>query len=174
MAELIYYVASSIDGFIADTKGGVGWLDSINSSGIDHGYDEFYRGIDSLIIGRRTYEQILEFGGWPYAGKPCWVMTSKHGESTFNDVIFSEKSPQEVVKEITDKGFKRTWFVGGGKLAQSFHNSGLITEYYISFIPVLLGGSIPLLGAPAQQTSLVLKETRKYDTGVFQVRYSRD
>ena len=174
MAELIYYVASSIDGFIADTEGGVDWLDSINSSGIDHGYNDFYSGIDSLIIGRGTYDQILEFGDWPYPDKPSWMMTAKHGESTFDDVIFSDKSPQKVVKEITNKGFKRTWLVGGSKLAQSFHNAGLITEYYISFIPVILGDGIPMLGSPAQQTSLVLKETRKFETGVVQVRYRRD
>ena len=171
MAELIYYVASSIDGFIADTEGGVDWLDSINSSGIDHGYNDFYSGIDSLIIGRGTYDQILEFGDWPYPDKPSWVMTAKHYESTNKDIILSEKSPQEVMKEITGKGFKRTWLVGGGKLAQSFHNAGLITEYFISIIPIILGGGIHLLAVPAHQTSLVLKETNRFDTGVVQVRY---
>lgn len=72
---LIYYVAASLDGYIARPDGSVDWLQGYDGSGDDHGYDAFYASIDGLLMGRATYLQCLGFGAWPYPGKPTVVMT---------------------------------------------------------------------------------------------------
>lgn len=73
--HLIYYVATSLDGFIARPDGSVDWLDRFAEGGNDHGYNGFYQGIDGLLMGRGTYDIVRGFGDWPYPGKPCQVLT---------------------------------------------------------------------------------------------------
>ena len=73
--QLVYYVAASLDGYIARPDGAVDWLQAIEATGDDHGYEQFYQGIDGLLMGRATYDMVRGFGSaWPYAGKPCRVL----------------------------------------------------------------------------------------------------
>ena len=88
--RLVYYVAQTVDGFIADRTGGVGFLDGLDESGGDYGYGEFYAGIDSLVMGRATYDFVRSMGVWHYAGKPTVVMTSRPGDDAPEDVRFAE------------------------------------------------------------------------------------
>jgi hypothetical protein len=71
MPEIVYYVAASLDGYIATTEGKVDWLSAFEGTEEDYGYAEFYSTVDALLLGSRTYEQILAFGEWPYSGKPA-------------------------------------------------------------------------------------------------------
>ena len=73
MARIVYYVAASLDGFIADSAGGVDWLPDGGSD--DYRYDDFYAGVQALAMGRSTYDQVRGFGEWPYPGKPAYVFT---------------------------------------------------------------------------------------------------
>ena len=173
MADLIYYVAMSVDGFIADKNGGVEWLEQIppSLSGSDYGYGRLLTNTDALIMGRATYEQILGFGDWPYAGKQTWVMTSQPLVSQRDDVIITHQSPADVIAAIGGRGLGQIWLVGGGMLAKAFHDQSLITEYIISVIPHLLGEGIPLFAVGAQETPLTLTHAEIYDSGVVQMTY---
>ena len=75
MARTVYYVAVSVDGFIADRDGGVGWLDAYSSPEL--GYDAFLAQVGAVVIGRSTYEQMLTFGPWPYEGRDGLIVTSR-------------------------------------------------------------------------------------------------
>ena len=176
MADLIYYVAMSVDGFIADKDGGVGWLEKLppSPSGSDYGYGRFYNNTDALIMGRATYEQVLDFGEWPYAGKPTWVMTSQPLTSQRDDVFITQQSPIDVIADISGRGLGQIWLVGGGLLAKTFHDQSLISETIISVIPYLLGDGIPLFALGAQETSLTLMTAETYDTGVVQMTYKNN
>ena len=78
MPTIILYIAVSVDGYIADADGGVGWLPSGDGGGDDYGYAGFYAGVDAIVMGRRTYEQVRGFGvAWPYPGKPAYVFTNR-------------------------------------------------------------------------------------------------
>lgn len=79
--HLTYYVAASLDGFIARPDGSVDWLDRFAEGGNDHGYNGFYQGIDGLLMGRGTYDIVRGFGDWPYLGKPCQVLTRTPGKA---------------------------------------------------------------------------------------------
>ena len=158
--EIVYYVAASVDGFIATPDGGIDWLKPFENTGEDYGYGEFYASVEAVLMGRKTYEQCLQFPQWPYAGKPYWVFSASSGNT-----------PLRVVEEMKARGLRRAWLVGGGKLAAAFRSLDLITEHIVSVIPVLLGAGVPLFDGPAGFESLQLLSSRPYSNGIIQLRY---
>ena len=77
LMKVTYYVAKSLDDFIAREDGDVSWLDTLGISMEETGYDDFFAGVDSLVMGRDTYDFVHHFGSWPYSDKPTWVCTSR-------------------------------------------------------------------------------------------------
>ena len=118
--ELILYIATSIDGYIAKLDGDIGWLPSPEEGGESDGYTQFYDSIDALIMGSTTYQQVLGFGDWVYAGKPSYVLTTRNLSTVRSDVLFVKGGVEEVIKEINRQGYKRVWLVGGGRVASAF------------------------------------------------------
>lgn len=171
MLEIVYYVASSLDGYIATSDGGLEWLAPFEAADEDYGYAEFYASVEAVLLGGRTYEQVLDFGEWPYPGKPVRVFSSRALEVAGPDTVVASASPSRVASELEARGIRRAWLVGGGTLAASFRAAGLITEYIVSTIPVILGSGIPLFGAPGPQQRLRLVETTSYPDGLVQSRY---
>jgi dihydrofolate reductase len=84
------FIASSLDGFIARTDGGLDWLAMVEREGEDYGSKAFYDSVDTLVMGRRTWETVLGFDPWPYAGMRCVIVTSNtarsapHGEEFYS------------------------------------------------------------------------------------------
>lgn len=154
-AEFILYVATTIDGYIASSDGSIEWLTSLETNGEDNGYTTFYGTIDALIMGSATYEQVVGFGDWAYPGKLSYVLTSRNLSTDRTDVVFI-RNIEAVLEDIQRKGFKRIWIVGGGKVASSFMASGLVDEYILTLIPIILGTGISLYQAvPEQKLKLV-------------------
>lgn len=171
MTEVVYYFAASLDGFIATADGGVEWLAPFEAADEDYGYSDFYASVDSVLLGRKTFEQSLTFGPWPYPGKACWVFTHAEMEPPAPEVKMTSASPAEVLTELHQKGYERAWLVGGAELAGSFRAAGLISEYIVSIIPVVLGGGIPMLALPGASERLQLIEALPYPSGLIQLRY---
>lgn len=175
MPTVRLYIATSVDGHIADADGGVDWLfENPNGEDADKdfGYASFYESVDVLVMGRVTYEQILGFGEWPYGGKPTYVFSRQPPEGEHRHVEFVSRPPPEVVEQISREHGANVWLVGGGRLVTSFRESNRIDEYILSIMPVLLGAGLPLFedGPPTQWLELV--ESRVYDSGVVQLVYS--
>lgn len=171
--ELVYYVAASVDGYIARPDGGLDWLTPYEGGDEDYGYAQFYKSVDAVLMGRKTYEKSLSFGVWPYPGKPCWVFSHGSAKNVPADVVVTTQSPALVVSEIASRGIKRAWLVGGGALAASFQFHGLITEYIVTIIPVILGDGIPLFAPSGSTEKLRLVEAKQYPSGLMQLRYLR-
>ena len=171
MPELIYYVAASLDGYIATPDGGVDWLNPFGTDGEDYGYHEFYASVDAAWHGRHTYEKCLELGEWPYPGKPSVVFTHAALSTDRPDVRFTAESPETEASRADAEGQRRIWLVGGGGLATACREAGLIGEYIVSVIPVVLGAGIPLLARGGGLESLTLCDTRHWPDGVVQLRY---
>lgn len=173
MPRVKLYIAASLDGFIADRDGGVGWLDDIHPSEADgdFGYAEFYDSVGSLVMGRATYDQVLDFGAWPYPGKPSYVFTSHPPDGDHPNVEFISGDPRAFIKSLRAGSEQDIWLVGGGKLIASFREHGLIDEYIMTTIPVLLGDGIPLF--PGNQTpgELRLVDVKRFDSGLAQLKY---
>lgn len=143
------FIGASLDGYIADKNGGLGFLDSIPEiNNIDTGYFEFTANIDALVMGRVTFETVLGFGiEWPYK-KPVFVLsnTMKEVPAEYEGKVFLVSGPlKEVVNEINNKGYSRL-YIDGGKTIQSFLKEDMIDDMIITTIPILIGGGSSLFG----------------------------
>jgi dihydrofolate reductase len=174
VVEVIYYVAVSLDGYIAPRDRGLSWLAPFESPEEDYGYADFYRSVAAVLMGSQTFRQAAQFPQWPYPEKPCWVFSRQFLHTSLPHVFVTDQSPQEAVAELDRRGCQRAWLVGGGQLAGSFRVQGLITEYIITVIPVLLGAGVPLFGSPALAERLHLVASKIYPTGLVQLHYLRD
>ncbi|HEY3417426.1 MAG TPA: dihydrofolate reductase family protein [Armatimonadota bacterium] len=171
LPEVILYIACSLDGYIATAAHGLDWLTRFETPEEDYGYQAFYQSVDALLLGSGTYEQMPKLGPWPYAGKPCWVFSRRRLHIEQPDVTLTDQDPETVLQEIVQRGLKRAWLVGGGKLIASFRARALITEYIISIIPVILGAGIPLFVPPGPVETLRSIETRTYASGLVQLHH---
>lgn len=170
-------IAASLDGFIADADGGVDWLSEVSSgagSNEDYGYAEFYDSVGSLVMGRKTYEQVLGFGDWPYAGKPTYVFSRSAPEGEHPHAAFVSDSATDFISRLLRGRGDDVWLVGGAGLIASFREHGLIDEYVLSIMPVVLGEGVPLFEGKQPKALLQLAEARSYESGVVQLRYEDD
>lgn len=172
--ELIYYVAASLDGFIATSDGGVDWLDEFNSGDDDYGYADFYASVDVLLMGGNTARQLLGFNTWPYPDKPVIVFTRQELDFPVDGLRVETRSPAEVLGELEREGHRRAWLVGGGELAAACLEEGLLTDLILTSMPVLLGSGVPLLKALSECRNLELEDSRCYSSGVIQSQYRVD
>lgn len=171
MTDVILYIASSFDGYIDRGDGNIEWLSRVDSESRDYGYQSFYDSVDALIMGRKTYQQVLGFGKWPYSGKPCYVISRNLRESQRSDVIISSDDPATLLTTFSEKGPKRVWLVGGADTLKSFLNQELVHEIIVSFIPLLLGDGIPLFQPGIPERKLILLSTETFPNGLLQVHY---
>jgi dihydrofolate reductase len=173
--QIVYYVAASLDGYIATPGGGVEWLAPFEGTGEDYGYAKFFNSVDAVLLGRRTYEKSLAFGEWPYARKPCWVFSRDASlRAARPGIEVTALPPAQVAAELARRGLRRAWLVGGGELAGAFRSDGLITEYVVSLVPLLLGSGVPLFASGGAHDKLKLVGSKPYANGLVQLRYVRD
>ena len=173
--DVILYIGVSVDGYLADASGGVDWMKGHGVEDCDDGYEDFYRQVDTLIMGRVTYEQVkteLSPEQWPYAGKDCYVVTSQFLEDT-DEVTFWPGDLWELVYILKQQPGKHIWLLGGAKLLRSFMEQGLVDQYWISTLPVILGRGIPLFMPGDYSGRLILDRTDVRDGVVTSVYYNR-
>ncbi|GGA37755.1 dihydrofolate reductase family protein [Paenibacillus physcomitrellae] len=156
--EVVLYVAISLDGYLAREDGSVDWLDQVEGDGGDNGYSEFYRTIGSLVMGRSTYEVVLQLSEeFLYAGKPVYVFTSGAEGITPNEhVVFTDESLEVVTERLKAVSEGDIWLVGGGKLVKGYLEADLIDRVELAVIPEVLGAGIPLFpkGVPGTKFRL--------------------
>ncbi|MDH3834934.1 MAG: dihydrofolate reductase family protein [Nitrosopumilus sp.] len=158
MRKIILYIASSLDGYVARENGDVDWL----PENVESGYNEFYKTIDTVVMGKTTYDQVLTFGEYPYKDKKSYVFTRNSNKKKDENVEFVS-DVDKFVKDILPKLDETIWLVGGGQIISSFVNHGMIDEIILSIIPVVLGNGIPLFKNIQKETNLELAKTTSYD-----------
>lgn len=174
MFEIIYSVASSLDGYIATDGGSVDWLSRFQIAGEDHGAGELEASVDALLLGSHTYEFALKLGQWPSPDKLTWIFTRRDLRILHPSITLTAQSPHEVVDLLASRGLRRAWLMGGGKLAASFHQDQLISRYIISVFPVLLGSGIPLFASHSSPPDVLrLVGAKPFKSGIVQVTYER-
>jgi len=156
MTKILVYIASSLDGYIAREDGSIDWLPESSESS----YDKFYKSIDTVIMGRTTYDQVLTFGEYPYKDKKSFVFTRTTKNNDDNVEFVSDV--EKFVKDGFPGAGKNIWLVGGGKLIASFLKLGVVYEIITTVIPVLLGKGIPLFQNIENETKLELVKTEKH------------
>ena len=170
--QIVYSAGVSLDGYIADTNGGVDWLHDAMVKGESYGLDAFQKSIDAVLMGSRTYEKSLELGAG-FSGKtPTWVFSKRPLKGKGKALIFTQETPAAIAEELSRRGIKRAWLMGGGKLASSFLAAGLIDEISLGLMPVVLGGGIPLFDGGIKPSHLKLIESVPYKGGAFGLRFA--
>jgi len=147
MANIVY-IATSLDGYIADKNGGIDWLTDIpNPANSDYGYSEFINRIDGIIMGRNTFEKVLSFGDWPYTKKVFILSNSikKVPDNIGTKAKIISGPLTSILEKLKSESYNNL-YIDGGKVIQSFLKEGLIDEIIITRIPILLGDGIPLFG----------------------------
>lgn len=170
--EITYYVASSFDGLIATEDGGVDWLKPFQETGEDHGAAELQASVDALLLGSHTYEFALKFGQWPSPNVPSWVFTRRKLKKLHPSIALTSQTPRQVVDLLAARGMRHAWLMGGGKLATSFREEGLISRYVINIMPIILGRGIPLFAPSGSHTPLVLQSAKPFKSGIVQLIYN--
>jgi len=161
--KIVLYIATSLDGYIATEDDSLEWLFKCEGEG-DNGYSEFYNTVDTILIGRRTYDWIIEKeeGNFPYKDKECYVFSkSKNGKN--ENVEFINQDVVEFTSKIKKLGGKNIWLVGGGNLLHSFIKERLVDEFIITVAPTLIGNGIPLFNKDDFEQELKLKNIRKFN-----------
>ncbi|MDX2188969.1 MAG: dihydrofolate reductase family protein [Bacteroidota bacterium] len=169
--KVILYISMSLDGFIARQNDDIEWLSLVEKKGEDYGYNEFYNTIDTVIMGRRTYEKVLSFGiDFPHRNKKCFVFSSA---KTFIDpyVTFVDQSPEIWLKKYKTTEGGDIYCDGGATLVHTLLKYGLIDEMVISIIPILLGEGKRLFSRHLPENSVKLINSNTFDTGLVQLTY---
>jgi len=171
--KIIVYIATSADGFIARVDGSFDWLDRPSPRG-NYGMPAFFASIDTILWGRKTYDQALTRGGVGGFGNKVknYVFTHRPPKSGATGVDFVNEPIGPFAKQLRKQPGKDIWMMGGGGLIASFLDAGEIDEFSIHVIPVFIGEGIPLI-APARRTvPLKLLSTRRFSDGVVHLNYA--
>jgi dihydrofolate reductase len=165
------FVGISLDGFLARPDGSLDWLKPFE--GTEHGYTAFIDTVDTLVIGRGTYDFVLGMlrSGlpWPYGGKRCVVMTHRPVAGQHRESAFAGE-PGALLEELSEQGARHV-YVDGGVVIRSFLARGLLDQMTVSIVPVLIGTGIPLFGGVALESGLVLEQATSFENGIAQLRY---
>lgn len=159
------FIATSADGYIARKDGTIDWLERVQ--GPDYGYTAFFGSIDTLVMGRGTYDSVLGFEDWPYAGKRVIVMTHRPAAPQRGET-FTSATPAELLAELADA---RRIYVDGGNVIRQFLSANLIDDLTLSIVPIVLGDGVRLFAGGEGEHTLALESSQAWPTGLVQLRY---
>ncbi|MEJ7706082.1 MAG: dihydrofolate reductase family protein [Nocardioidaceae bacterium] len=175
MPKTQYYVAATIDGFIADPDGEIDWLLQFEGiPGLEEHYRRFLDNTGAVAMGRSTYDYIVKSDqSWPYPDLPSWVFTSRPAEPAGGaDIRFTARDVAAVHADLVSAaGDKNIWLIGGGHLVASFAEQHLLDEIWLGVAPVSLGAGSPLLPLRIDAPMTLSEITRFGDSGFVELRY---
>ena len=176
MSSIKLYIATTLDGFIAREDGALDWLHDLpNPNHIDYGYRAFFSGIDTVVMGRKTYEEILGFGvEWPYANCTSYVVsTEENYRPRTNDTSVLSRVDEASIKTLKRNSRRGVWIVGGGQVITEFLNNSQVDEMILSIIPTILGKGVRLFPHEPKETKFDLIQAEPFETGVVNLTYRR-
>ncbi len=165
------FIAVSVDGFIARPDGGLDWLERVARPGEDYGYARFAASVDTVVVGRGTYDAVLGFPEWPWPGKRVVVLTHRPATPRAGET-FCADAPAALAARLAAGGSEHV-YVDGGNVLRQFLAADLLDELTLSVVPVLLGRGIPLFGADVPERPLALEGAQPFPSGLVQLRYRR-
>lgn len=177
MVKISVFIGTSLDGFIARENGDIDWLDDANKKvtpNEDFGFNSFIESVDLIVMGRKTFEQVMIFDRWLYKDTKMIVLTSKTIEIPQKlkktVTISNTSSPKQLIKGLSDESINHI-YVDGGKVIQDFLSAGLVDEITVTIIPVLIGKGRSFSGLLSKDIFLQHIKTTVYDFGFVQNKY---
>ncbi|MDB4285753.1 dihydrofolate reductase family protein [bacterium] len=175
MRKVILYISMSLDGFIATEDDDLSWLSKVEKPGEDYGYGAFTANIDTYIVGRKTYDKVVEMvGTFPQANDyDCYIITRQEIPNTEN-LTFYNGDIVELIQQIREREGKHIYCDGGGQIVKLLMDNDLIDEYIVSIIPVILGSGKRLFIGNTPSREIKLISEKRFETGLVQVAYARN
>lgn len=176
MRTLSIFIAASLDGYIATADEDLSFLKSVEKEGEDYGYRDFIINVDTIIVGRKTYDWVCrEMGSSHYDnGKRKVYVITRTPRPDVGSVQFYTGSLPELIKQLKVSDGKNIYCDGGSEIIHELLKNDLIDEFIISVIPVLLGNGIRLFKDERTELQLELIKAQSYDTGLVQLHYKRN
>jgi len=168
MRKLVLYIATSLDGYIARSSGEFDWLFSDQ----DYGYTEFFAGVDTVLVGRKTYDQALGFGEYPYKGTRGFVLT-RTPRAPDENVTFVSGDLASFVSELKRESGRNIWLVGGAQIVAECVKHDLIDDFMLFVHPIILGEGIPLFAPGLPERPLQFVRSQSFSSGLVEVSYTR-
>lgn len=169
--KVILYIATSLDGYIAKPNDDLGFLSIVEQEGQDYGYADFIKTVDTVIVGRKTYDKVLSMGfEFPHADKDAYIIT-RTSKPNIGSVKFYTGELKSLVERLKAEPGKNIYCDGGAEIVQELLKDNLIDEFIISVIPILVGNGTKLFkdGRPEQKLELV--SVKAFEKGLVQVHY---
>jgi dihydrofolate reductase len=168
--KLSVFVGTSLDGFIARLNGQYDFLPP--GGGEPHGYAEFIASVDTILIGRNTFEVVLKLPSWPYGDKRVVVLSHRPLQLSKITGRVEQMSgePAEIAQRLAASGAEHV-YLDGGITVQEFLRAGQIHDLTITRVPVVIGEGIPLFGRVAKDIKLRHVGTRQYNSGMVTSEY---
>lgn len=172
MRKVVLNLAVSLDGFIARKNDSVDWLDNLDTGTNDLGFSTFLDRIDTLIMGRKSYDVTLKLGNgvWPFENKKSLVFTRQQIADKKN-IIFTNEDPIITIKNLRKQEGKDIWLFGGGSFIKMMKEADLIDEYIITTIPIFIGNGIKLFEEVEKETTLELVSVEQVNS-IVQTTYT--
>jgi dihydrofolate reductase len=171
LTQLSVFIATSIDGFIADEGGSLDWLEGAARPDEDYGFETFIETVDALAMGRGTYDHISHLDPLPFGDREVYVFTHNPPPPR-PGVTFWEVSPREALAHWEAAGLGRV-YVDGGALISAFLAAGLIDDMLLTTAPILLGAGRPLFHPIAASATMELVGVRSWPSGFVNRTYRR-
>ena len=175
MRLLTIFIATSLDGYIAKPNDDLSFLKLVEKEGEDYGYAEFTATIDTIILGRKTYDWVLkEIGTSHYDNgeRDVYVITRTERPGV-GKTTFYTGNLTELVQQLKDGNGKNIYCDGGAEIINELLKNDLIDEFVISIVPVLVGNGTRLFKDNRPEQMLELVSTKAFETGLVQLRYKR-
>ena len=167
--RVVYYVAASIDGRIADADHKVGWLDAFGD--VDLGFHDFFAKVGVVVMGRKTFDFVHNYGSWPYGDIPGVILTHSPLPDFEGPIRAYDGDLEALITELKQQTEKDIWIVGGGDAAAQFLGKGLLDEIEVYTMPVVLGDGPGLFSETPPDVQLQITETMTYPNGVVKTVY---
>ncbi len=170
MRTTTVFMAMSLDGYIAREDGDIDWLSIVESKDTDYGFQKFYSDVDTVVLGRNSYEKACSFDEFPYENKEVIVITSHPVEKRKS--VKSYRGDLIVLwNKLNDMPGREIYVDGGGILVSELIDLGLVDRLIISVIPIILGNGIPLFHKTNSDYPVHLENVLTFDTGLVQMHY---
>ena len=168
--KIILYIACSLDGFIAAPGDNLDFLSVVEKPGEDYGYNEFLAGIDTAIMGKRTYDWVKR-NAPDYIHEITTYVYTRTPQPAEGKIIFYSGDLPDLARKLKSEKGKDIFCEGGAAVANILLKQHLIDEIIISIIPVILGKGIRLFTDEGEQGNLRLAWVKEFDTGLVQIKY---
>ena len=170
--KAILYIAMSLDGYIAKPNDDLSFLSIVEKEGEGYGYYAFEESIDTIIMGRKTYDWLMtQVEVFPHLNKETYIITHRHQNSTNQKLTFYTQNLSELIIKLKQQSGKSIFIDGGAQIVNQLLKDELIDEMIISIIPIILGDGIRLFNSEFPEQRLRLAESTSFETGLVQLHY---